>query len=910
MEKDFFITAVPLIEIDGSTNIPTVLYYNKDKAPFFGESAFYETKERIKINEDFKIDLGHIDPTSMKNYKSFVTATGEKKSATQLTSDFMRQVLHHVQKWFENQGVTQPKNIMISEPLSLQSDIVPQEWLVRYRNNLKRILSGAYFGFDSISFLPEPFAVFQYYRYGFKHPVLSQQTKHNALVIDFGGGTFDVCIIETTKEGDIRIGGKHSRPLASSSIAVGGYFINRKLAEYLIKKYLGRRISGKKIRTAIKCYEEWRKGEKDFTNFEEMNNFINKFHDLIYELENAKIALCRSITNWDIDNLYKVSVPIGIPSNPFGSDGQKIDGKITVNDFFKVFIDDIWNPNLKPNIRLALKRAKEELKSTQVTVVLLSGGSANIGWLRKLITRDFNDELGEIEIFPLPNYQEVVAQGLAIECSRRFYTKDKQGDFSSVTYNRICLILNPNEDGYQIKPFKNKSEGLPNVQDNPGVLLPSASILHKYVGKSMRWKVKLNRRPSKKLEYRFLRSSFDPEDLDNMLNIENYVIFTPPKTKFDASLQIELLVKENGTAYPKFIYKTGPNDTIIGCKDGAPFPIDLTTLQATTATSYIGFDFGTSNSSLSFVNENSIQIYNKRKLEPDWEDLASLVEKLPYPIAVPLAKYLSQFDSELVVENAMNFMEAAFSMISYITYLEFCVYKGTKITRKFKGFTQRSIGPLLGFFKECIESLPKLLVFSNGFRELISSENIKIVEDCANKLALHKHGKISSSSINHVLPIQIIANICRKTFEKNMFGIFEQVRKQKFSKEYHGKFRKAHGRTPFIETLEYIGVETFSEDQPILLNEESGKILFLQPLMFWDTCEKHSNLPEGHCYFYDKYDNNNNSFSYKAAGFNCTCIVSEENQYSPLAIQLKELMEQDCKTDICEAGTFKRTVIF
>jgi hypothetical protein len=37
-------------------------------------------------------------------------------------------------------------------------------------------------------------------------------TQINALVIDFGGGTCDVCIIQTTKEGDISGGGQNKRP--------------------------------------------------------------------------------------------------------------------------------------------------------------------------------------------------------------------------------------------------------------------------------------------------------------------------------------------------------------------------------------------------------------------------------------------------------------------------------------------------------------------------------------------------------------------------------------------------------------------------------------------------------------------------------------------------------------------------
>jgi molecular chaperone DnaK (HSP70) len=199
-EKDFFISTVELIDIDGHYNIPTVLYYPKGKSPLFGPYALYEEKTRFNLNEDFKLDLGNIDPSKKKPNEKFITASGIKKSALQLTSDFMREVFKYAKEWHEQHSISHPKDLLIAEPLALQEDLASPEWLTKYRANIKRVLSGQYYGFDSISFLPEPFAVFQYYRYGEKIPILAQQAKQNALVIDFGGGTFDVCIIQTNKD--------------------------------------------------------------------------------------------------------------------------------------------------------------------------------------------------------------------------------------------------------------------------------------------------------------------------------------------------------------------------------------------------------------------------------------------------------------------------------------------------------------------------------------------------------------------------------------------------------------------------------------------------------------------------------------------------------------------------------------
>src|SRR5437762_8666076 len=103
----------------------------------------------------------------------------------------------------EARDLKRDANILVAEPLAMQDELVDENWVANYRTNIRRILEGK--GFENVDFLPEPFAVYQYYRYGEKHPLVAERKKHHALVIDFGGGTFDVCVIATTKEGDINI---------------------------------------------------------------------------------------------------------------------------------------------------------------------------------------------------------------------------------------------------------------------------------------------------------------------------------------------------------------------------------------------------------------------------------------------------------------------------------------------------------------------------------------------------------------------------------------------------------------------------------------------------------------------------------------------------------------------------------
>jgi len=199
-------------------------------------------------------------------------------------------------------------------------ELASDEWLSNYRRNVDRILKGRP-GIAAVDFLPEPFAVFQYYRHGRRHPLLTDQTKYNAFVMDFGGGTFDVCIVETTKEGDISRTNRNSKPLAASSEPVGGFYINRALAEDLFRKHLsaypGRRDS--KLETAIDLYKKWRR-DPDFqlaAMSDDYRNFVKQFNRVVHEVEHLKLALCSQIMDWQMDAILtfggSLALPAGLP---------------------------------------------------------------------------------------------------------------------------------------------------------------------------------------------------------------------------------------------------------------------------------------------------------------------------------------------------------------------------------------------------------------------------------------------------------------------------------------------------------------------------------------------------------------------------------------------------------------------
>jgi hypothetical protein len=259
-------------------------------------------------------------------------------------------------------------------------------------------------------------------------------------------------------------------------------------------------------------------------------------------------------------------------------------------------------------------------------------------------------------------------------------------------------------------------------------------------------------------------------------------------------------------------------------------------------------------------------------------------------------------------QKAREFIEAALCLGAYISYLEYCVYKERATTRIFKEFTQRSAGPLWKLLKESQKKLGDKRQLTAPYGQLIEDTFLQTMEQTVDFLAQAKHEKTDPASFDLLRSIKILANVSNEVFSKNEFGFFENVKKQKFRKDYQGLFREASGPSPtFIKASKYLGPTSFSRDEAVFYNKEKGYVLNLQPLIFWDRCPNHPDLEEGHCFLFDKQIKGN--FSYKAVGYPCSCEVSESNEYVELANFLKEIKNEDIKLELVDIGSLEELEI-
>src|SRR5262245_53306829 len=97
MEKKLFITTVNIFEKDGRQSIPTALLFTNDRDVLYGAAAVSSAVEPEELNENFKIDLGRHDPGKRQLTRDrFATATGDRKSAYELTDTFFDRLLKDV----------------------------------------------------------------------------------------------------------------------------------------------------------------------------------------------------------------------------------------------------------------------------------------------------------------------------------------------------------------------------------------------------------------------------------------------------------------------------------------------------------------------------------------------------------------------------------------------------------------------------------------------------------------------------------------------------------------------------------------------------------------------------------------------------------------------------------------------
>jgi hypothetical protein len=690
------------------------------------------------------------------------------------------------------------------------------------------------------------------------------------------------------------------------AICVGGYFINREIGERLLFKAMDKGVDKSSVRRALTAYADLKNADEETLSKhrEDHANFVRNYRRLLRTVEDAKITICSGITTWRLDADLSSSPArrIDVPTQPLSAISPMSSLRIEARDLRDLFEDRIWKQTLLPAIRETLKRAELELNGKRISIVLLSGGSSKIKWLKPLIERDLFMELNQAQVLELnDDFQEIVSKGLAVECARRFYTEGK-GDFRAVTYNRLCLALGANGNTPELKKMIPETKALAGTEISTGVLLPSATSLKGLIGEPLRWKVRLSKAPTQSLDYYFMRSSFDPEDMSARQNLD-YRVHTPSGVTFSSSIQIELTVRKDGTAEPVFIYGTGSQGKVTTVP-GKPFYLDMTfaTEEAGVET-YLGFDFGTSTSSLCYVDGNDIRAYTERARDLTWLGLSALTDILPYPVAHPLHRFLAETSIEQMERWGREAFEAMLMLAAYIAYFEHCAAGGMK-GGVFRGFRQRSAGPLWKMLTTCSAATGKRWQIAPGIRELTMGEIAEEIDKAVSAVAQFKHGK-RVEGLDYSRLLEKTGNVLARALTDKAFGYFEDARRKAFSmKSFQGVFRNARGHSaPFIDIYKYEGLENFPSEFVFLVDLESGKGLPLYPLILRGIDVDRSYRAEADLFVFDIVRGKDSEIAYRAIQERDEIVISEPDRFSELHNAVSDILTQDPTLSLVEGIT-------
>lgn len=409
--------------------------------------------------------------------------------------------------------------------------------------------------------------MFQYYRH--VEGLIPQSNQPLAvLVVDFGGGTMDSCIIETTSEGNLSRGGATALPLGIQSCIGAGKEIDRRLLKCAIAKVQDAQIRQDSVEARI-ANRPW----------------------VLLAVEEMKIALAAKMQAARLDEEWShVTETFILPVGSYHPD-KAVRLELSGEDL-KHVVTSLWRDKQGPGAAIVAtiseaKHRKGSVYLQHLDKIIVAGGSSRLPFLRELLIKSISGQIPfrPEDILLGPTSEKAVALGIAVEAAQdRAKTKRTHHAVGPCVFNELYFVTAPRRREPPILPrirhrSARKTEDLP-----PGTLLSGPMEVNDF---TLEYKVDLPFRPHASLLYWFCEKPDLVSPNENRLNVGQDVLHLPPKTTGSFNLKITF-DPERGIISPEFIF----GDQTL---KGAPFHFGGLQLRKE-VNAYTGLDFGTSNS--------------------------------------------------------------------------------------------------------------------------------------------------------------------------------------------------------------------------------------------------------------------------------------------------------------------------
>ena len=358
----------------------------------------------------------------------------------------------------------------------------------------------------------------------------------------------------------------------------------------------------------------------------------------------------------------------------------------------------------------------------------------------------------------------------------------------------------------------------------------------------MRWRLRLSKAPSQqRLDYSFMRASFDHTQASALQNI-HHTVFTPKNASLGSSIVVELIVKEDGTTEPTFVYGHGEQgrNTIV---KGSPFALDMTyAANEKGVDTYLGF---------ALRNEYVVPLLRSGGRYQSFcaAFLRQNVVKSQLACRGPALSCLAPSCSIYVRDWSQESghwgreaLEAILVLITYLCYQEHCIVKDRE-SSYFKG-VKRSAGPIWDLLKRCVEATGDKWTFSREALRLRDGAVFEELDNGVSQIAMAKHGKLAEG-LDYPRLLEQVGNVLNKVMDGKVLGFFEDIRLMPFSKNRHsGIFRNARGPSlPFIDIYQYEGADNYPAEYVFAFDVEKQQGLPLYPIILRGLDTTRSPLP-------------------------------------------------------------------
>lgn len=384
-----------------------------------------------------------------------------------------------------------------------------------YKNSIRTVLKKLNIN-NKVHFLYEPFAII---RHAIHYKLLNfKEQRNDVLIIDFGGSTFNCCIVRTTFEGRLAEANKFKNVFGTNYNPWGCSEVDK----FILEKIVRQKLDDKSYKFSNKDY---------------------------HKAELLKIKISEDIRK---NNL-----------GPWKFKLDNIDREISIsnNDFRELLHQNLW-PRLKATIRKTVMDANKELTDSidKLDFVLLAGGGSNLPYLKDFFKEDLIDLIKSDEsLILIDKPQLAVASGLAIDA---LYKLNKTGDSLSddeFLENELYLELK-NREHKILECTKIRLSENPQWFKNGKVLdtsIRKEDLISntKNEAEKKPWEVKLNNKIiSKKLEYFFYND--ESKSFDSQIDRFHIDLKELPSGNLK-EIDLFLDTDENGQVTPSIQWKGG-----------------------------------------------------------------------------------------------------------------------------------------------------------------------------------------------------------------------------------------------------------------------------------------------------------------------------------------------------------------